>query len=113
MASAWGTCRWGRTTAGAARAVLAPRHCDAIVVLGEIGDRPRLREALSAADVPVVAAWQGGSPIYFPTFDVDDTTGMAIGMEHLVELGHERIAMVSAQLPGDNPTRVQCYLDFM
>ncbi len=97
----------------AARAVLAPRHCDAIIVLGEIGDRPRLREALTTAEVPVVAAWQGGSPIYFPTVDVDDTTGIAIGMQHLRELGHRRIAMVSARLPGDNPTREQCYLDFM
>ena len=97
----------------AARAVLAPRHCDAIIVLGEMGDRPRLREALSVADVPVVAAWQGGSPIYFPTVDVDDNTGVAIGMQHLADLGHRRIGMVSARLPGDNPTREQCYLDFM
>jgi DNA-binding LacI/PurR family transcriptional regulator len=97
----------------AAQAVLAPGHCDAVLVLGELKDRPRLREALARVAVPVVALWQGGSPIRFPTVDVDDTTGIPIGLRHLVNLGHRRIAFVSARLPGDNPTRELAYAEFM
>jgi DNA-binding LacI/PurR family transcriptional regulator len=94
-------------------AVLAPWHCDAVLVLGEISGRPRLIEGLQAVREPVVAMWQGPSPTRFPTIDVDDTRGVELGLEHLVALGHERIAFVSARLPGDNPEREQAYLDFM
>jgi DNA-binding LacI/PurR family transcriptional regulator len=94
-------------------AVLAPWHCDAVLVLGEISGQPRLIEGLRTAREPVVAMWQGPSPTWFPTIDVDDTRGIEAGLEHLVALGHERIAFVSARLPGDNPEREQAYLDFM
>ena len=97
----------------AARAVLTPGHCDAILVLGELDDRPRLREALTRVSVPVVALWQGNSQIRFPTVDVDDTTGIPVGLQHLMDLGHRRIAFVSARLPGDNPTRELAYRSLM
>jgi DNA-binding LacI/PurR family transcriptional regulator len=97
----------------AAQAVLAPRHTDAVLVLGELDDRPRLREALARVDVPVIALWQGNSQIRFPTVDVDDETGIPIGLRHLMELGHRRIAFVSARLPGDNPTRERAYGELM
>ena len=97
----------------AAQAVVAPGHCDAVLVLGELEDRPRLREALARVSVPVVALWQGGSQIRFPTVDVDDTTGIPIGLQHLMDLGHRQIGFVSARLPGDNPTREQAYIGLM
>jgi DNA-binding LacI/PurR family transcriptional regulator len=96
-------------------AVLGPWHCDAVLLLGEISQRPRLAEALGAIREPVVALWQGASwsPSRFHTVDVDDRRGVAMGLEHLVELGHERIAFVSVRLPGDNPEREQVYTEFM
>lgn len=103
----------GEDDGQAAKAVLAPRHCDAVLVLGELDDRPRLREALDRVDVPVVALWQGSSQIRFPTVDVDDTTGIPIGLRHLMDLGHRQIAFVSARLPGDNLTREQAYGNLM
>ncbi len=94
-------------------AVLEPRHCDAVLMLGEMEDQPRLLADLHDAREPVVALWQGNSPIRFPTVDVDDREGMAIGLEHLVALGHRRIGFVSALLPIDNPTREDAYITFM
>ena len=94
-------------------AVLETRHCDAIVLLGDMQDQPRLLEDLDHSIVPVVALWQGSSPLLFPTVDVDNEAGIRIGLEHLVSLGHERIAMVSAQLPGDNPQRRDAFIAFM
>ena len=45
--------------------------------------------------------------------DVDNEAGIRVGLEHLVALGHTRIAMVSAQLPGDNPQRRDAFIGFM
>jgi len=93
--------------------VLEPRHCDAIVMLGDMQDQQRLLEDLRSSTVPVVALWQGSSPIEFPTVDIDDRAGVMAGLEHLIGLGHERIAFISAALPGDNPHREDAFVEFM
>ena len=93
--------------------VLETRHTDAIILLGDMQDQPRLLADLRASAVPVVALWQGASPREFPTMDVDDKAGVVTGLEHLVELGHRRIAFVSAELPGNNPIREDAYIEFM
>ena len=58
-------------------AVLETRHCDAIVLLGDMQDQPRLLEDLGHSIVPVVALWQGSSPLLFPTVDVDNDAGIS------------------------------------
>lgn len=93
--------------------VLETRHTDAIILLGYMQDQPRLLADLRGSRVPVVALWQGSSPREFPTMDVDDRAGVRTGLEHLVELGHRRIAFVSGELPGHNPIREDTYLEFM
>lgn len=40
-------------------AVLEARHCDGILLLGDMGDQPRLLADLRDTHVPVVALWQG------------------------------------------------------
>jgi DNA-binding LacI/PurR family transcriptional regulator len=94
-------------------AVLETRHCDAIVMLGDMQDQPRLLDDLRTGSVPVVALWQGASPLEFPTIDVDDQAGIVAGLEHLIGLGHERIGFVSAELPGDNWRRQDAFEAFM
>ena len=93
--------------------VIETRHTDAVIILGDMQDQPRLLADLRESPVPVVALWHGTSPLEFPTVDVDDRAGVALGMEHLLELGHRRIALVSANLPGDNRQREEAYVDFM
>jgi DNA-binding LacI/PurR family transcriptional regulator len=93
--------------------VLETRHCDAIIMVGELGDQPRLLADLRSALLPVVALWQGVAPQDFPTVDVDDRAGTVLGLRHLVGLGHERIGFISAELPGDNPQREDAYVEFM
>lgn len=93
--------------------VIEPRHCDAVLMLGEMDDQPQLLAELRASNVPVVALWQGISPVRFPTVDVDDRAGTWLGLEHLVGIGHRRIGYVSAHLPGDNLTREEAYIEFM
>jgi DNA-binding LacI/PurR family transcriptional regulator len=93
--------------------VIETRHTDAVVILGDMQDQPRLLADLRASPVPVVALWHGTSPLEFPTVDVDDRAGVVIGLQHLLELGHRRIGLVSARLPGDNRQREDAFIEFM
>jgi DNA-binding LacI/PurR family transcriptional regulator len=93
--------------------VLETRHTDAIVLLGDLQVQPQLVADLRNSSVPVVALWQGTSPIEFPTADTDDRAGIRAGLEHLESLGHRRIAFVSAELPVDYRVREDTYADFM
>ncbi len=104
----------GRTDqALALTAVLETRHCDAIVLLGDMQDQPRLLADLRTSLVPVVALWQGSSLLEVPTVDVDNVAGVRDGLEHLVELGHRRIAFVSGRHLGDIREREAAFIGFM
>jgi DNA-binding LacI/PurR family transcriptional regulator len=104
----------GRLDAAASlTSVLETRHTDAIVLLGDMGAQPQLLADLRSSRVPVVALWQGTSPLEFPTVDADDRAGIRSGLEHLTSLGHRRIAFVNAELPNDYRVREDAYLDFM
>jgi DNA-binding LacI/PurR family transcriptional regulator len=104
----------GRTDqALALTAVLETRHCDAIVLLGDMQDQPRLLADLRTSLVPVVALWQGSSRLEVPTVDVDNVAGVQDGLEHLVGLGHRRIAFVSGRRLGDIREREAAFIDFM
>jgi DNA-binding LacI/PurR family transcriptional regulator len=94
-------------------AVLETRHTDAIILLGDVRVHPQLLDDLRSSHVPVVALWQGTSPLEFPSADTDDRAGIQAGLEHLAALGHRRIAFVSAELPGDFWVRESAYIDFM
>jgi DNA-binding LacI/PurR family transcriptional regulator len=94
-------------------AVLETRHTDAIVLLGDMQDYPDVLADLRNSSVPVVALWQGTSPLEFPTADADDRAGIWAGLDHLTSLGHRRIAFLSAELPNGYRVREDAYLDFM
>jgi DNA-binding LacI/PurR family transcriptional regulator len=93
--------------------VLETRHTDAIVLLGDLREHPQLLADLRDSPVPVVGLWQGTSPLEFPSADTDDRAGIQTGLDHLTDLGHRRIAFVSAELPGDFWIREAAYVDFM
>jgi DNA-binding LacI/PurR family transcriptional regulator len=99
--------------AAALTTVLETRHTDAIILLGDMQVQPQLLADLRNSIVPVVALWQGTSPLEFPTIDADDRAGIRAGLEHLESLGHRRIAFVNAELPGEYRVREDAYRDFM
>jgi DNA-binding LacI/PurR family transcriptional regulator len=82
-------------------AVLETRHCDAIVLLGDLQDQPRLLADLGDLHVPIVGLWQGSSPLQVPTVDVDNEAGVRAALDHLTALGHERIAFIGGRPLGD------------
>jgi DNA-binding LacI/PurR family transcriptional regulator len=94
-------------------AVLEVRHTDAVILLGDMQEHPQFLSDLRAAEVPVVALWQGTSPLEYPTADTDDRAGIRAGLAHLESLGHRRIAFLSAEMPGPYRAREEAYTEFM
>jgi DNA-binding LacI/PurR family transcriptional regulator len=92
-------------------AVLEARHCDAIVLLGDMRDQPRLIEDLRTSHVPVVALWQGSRPTEIRSVSVDNRAGIDAVMDHLIGLGHRRIAFAGGRRLGDIAEREEAFVD--
>jgi DNA-binding LacI/PurR family transcriptional regulator len=89
--------------------LLEARQCDGILLLGDMGDQPRLLADLRESHVPVVAMWQGTSLDLVPGVQVDNRLGTRMAVEHLVGLGHRRIAFVGGRPLGDIRERQAAY----
>ena len=110
----------GRTDeAIALRAVLETRHCDAILLLGDTSDQPRLLEDLRDTNINVVGLWQGSVPVPgISTVSVDNRAGVTGLLKHLIGLGHKRIAFVGGgfsegRLLGDIGERRAAFIEVM
>jgi DNA-binding LacI/PurR family transcriptional regulator len=101
------------TEAYALATMLEARQCDAILLLGDMGDQPRLLGDLRDTHVPVVALWQGSELDLIPAVNVDNRSGIATAIGHLVALGHRRIAFIGGRLLGDIRERQAAYTEAM
>ena len=91
-------------------AVLEARHCDAIVLLGDMRDQPRLIEDVRNAHVPFVALWEGSRPSGIASVSVDNRVGIEAVMQHLTGLGHRRIAFAGGRRHGDITEREEAFI---
>jgi DNA-binding LacI/PurR family transcriptional regulator len=95
-------------------AVLEARHCDAIVLLGDLRDEPRLVEDLRGVHIRVVALWHGSQQLGpFPTVSVDNRAGIRAALNHLTSLGHRHIAFVGGESLGDIRERQAAYEEYV
>ena len=62
-------------------AVLEARQCDAIVIVGDMRNQPRLIEDLESVHVPVVAVWHGSRHDGFLTVNVDNRHGVEAALD--------------------------------
>jgi DNA-binding LacI/PurR family transcriptional regulator len=110
-----GHARAAADEAVALAAVLEARQCDAIVLLGDLNDEPRLVADLVNSHVHVVALWHGAQRRGhgFPTVSVDNQAGIHAMLDHLTELGHRRIAFVGPDSHGDIRERQAAYEDYL
>jgi DNA-binding LacI/PurR family transcriptional regulator len=95
----------------ALKAVLETRHCDAILLLGDMRDEPKLLEELRASRTRVIALWHGTALDEVPTVSADNRAGIEAGVDHLLELGHTRIAFIGGRPLGDIRERRTAYLE--
>jgi DNA-binding LacI/PurR family transcriptional regulator len=97
----------------ALRSILETRHTDAILLLGDTSDQPRILEDLRNMPVPVVAMWQGRALEGVCTVNVDNRFGIQALIRHLAELGHRRIAFVAGRPLGDIRERRRAFEEAM
>ena len=73
---------------------LLSRRVDAVIMTGaRLGDGPRLRR-LRRHGIPVVLAVQNVPGIRLPAYTNDDELGGALAAQHLLSLGHRRVAQL-------------------
>lgn len=89
--------------------ILEARHCDALLFLGDLRDRPDLITDLQNTRIPVVALWHGSRESGIPTVSVDNRAGIVAIIDHLVSLGHRRIAFAGPRRLGDITEREEAY----
>jgi DNA-binding LacI/PurR family transcriptional regulator len=93
--------------------VLEARHCDAILLLGDMRDQPRLIEDLAGARLPVIALWQGSRPADVASVSVDNRAGIHAVLDHLTGLGHRRIAFIGGRQLGDIKEREEGFIEYV
>ena len=96
----------------ALRAVLETRHCDAILLLGDMRDEPKFLEDLRAyrtdsgdRSVAWHRARRSAHRQHRPTAPAWSTA-----IDHLIDLGHERIAFIGGRPLGDIRERRTAFL---
>lgn len=97
----------------ALKAVLETRHCDAIVLLGDMRDQPRLLGDLRASNTPVVALWQGTAMEGVPSINIDNRAGITAAVDHLVASGHRRIGFIGGRPMGDIRERLAAFVEYL
>lgn len=98
--------------AAALTGVLDARHCDGILLLGDLLDQPVLLNEISGYGRPMMALCVGERATGMPTINTDNLLGAELALEHLWDLGHRSIAIVHAWV-GDHGERHAGYLRFM
>ena len=97
----------------ALREVLEMGHCDGAILLGDLRDQTRLLADLVGHPTPLVGIWQGKRARTIPVVNVDNRAGVGLAVQHLVELGHQRIAFLQGGRTGDGIERRDAYLQTM
>jgi LacI family transcriptional regulator len=84
---------------------LAMGHCEGAILLGDLRDQTTFWLEAAGRGMPFVGVWQGSRAPQMPVVNVDNYAGMRLAVEHVVELGHRRIAFVQGGRTGDGLER--------
>jgi DNA-binding LacI/PurR family transcriptional regulator len=97
--------------------VLDLRRCDGLFLLGDLKESPN--DPTFLADIgkghPVISLGRGSRQLvhHSPSVSVDNLKGTYLGLQHLADLGHRRIAFVAGHRLGDLWERVEAYDRYM
>lgn len=83
------------------KTILETRHCDALMLLGDVHAEEELVLELEAAELPVVGLCRGPRGALSTAVNVDNRLGTRLALNHLRRLGHRRIAFVADPWIGD------------
>lgn len=93
--------------------VLDTRHCDGVILLGDLQNDEEYLKQLLLGNRPTVAACRGQSPEWIPIVNSDNTTGIHSLVDHLVQLGHRKIAFINGGWLGDMRDRMNAFKDYL
>jgi DNA-binding LacI/PurR family transcriptional regulator len=91
--------------------VLETRHCDGVLLLGDLQDEPRLWAELTGSNLAIVGLCLGPRSRGVPNVNTDNRQGVRLAFQHLYGLGHRRIAFVDAGWLDDVAERREAYFD--
>lgn len=86
-------------------------RADGLLLLGNVANIERFESA--ALSVPIVAISREAPSTWLDTVRDDDRLGASLLVDHLVELGHRRIAHISGGAAAGGPGRLAGYEDRM
>jgi DNA-binding LacI/PurR family transcriptional regulator len=89
---------------------LAMGHCEGAILLGDLRDQATFWMKAAGRHIPLVGLWQGHRAPYIPVVNVDNFAGIRLAVDHLVGLGHRRIAFVQGGRTGDGLERREAFL---
>jgi DNA-binding LacI/PurR family transcriptional regulator len=84
---------------------LAMGHCEGAILMGDLRDQTTFWLEAAGRGMPFVGIWQGGRAPQIPVVNVDNYAGMRLAVEHVVGLGHRRIAFLQGGRTGDGLER--------
>jgi DNA-binding LacI/PurR family transcriptional regulator len=84
---------------------LAMGHCEGAILLGDLRDQTTFWLEAAGRGMPFVGVWQGGRAPQIPVVNVDNYAGIRLAVEHVLGLGHRRIAFVQGGRTGDGLER--------
>lgn len=97
--------------------MLDPRHCDGLLLCGDLRESPEDRTFLDkmGRDHRLVSVSRGSQHLVrsTPSVDIDNRRGALLALDHLAELGHQRIACMNVGRVGDLWERLEAYREFM
>jgi len=89
---------------------LAMGHCEGAILLGDLRDQATFWLKAAGRSMPFVGLWQGGRESHIPVVNVDNAAGLRLAVEHVVGLGHRRLAFVQGGRTGDGLERREAFL---
>ena len=93
--------------------ILDSRHCDGIIMLGDIPGDDVVLDELTKMDRPIVNLCRGRAPASMFTVNVDNEKGALLLLDYLRGLGHSRIGFIDGGWVGDIGERRKAYHRFM
>lgn len=92
--------------------VLDSRQCDGVVFLGDLRDDQSVIQTIVRENHPVVALCRGNRDVNIPVVNCDNSAGIEMIINHLIDHNHKRITFVDGGWFGDIKERREAFLSY-
>jgi LacI family transcriptional regulator len=92
--------------------ILDTRHCDGVLVLGDLRNDEKIIKMMTQSNKAVVAICFGKALASIPLINVDNEYGMQSLLDHLYQLGHRNIGFINGGWLGDIKERKDAFINY-